>query len=276
VTKLKSISRHLAGILCALIFLLPLFWAVVASLRNPSLPPLVTLEWWPQDPHWDNYLEIFRLLPMLRYLRNSVIVAIIAVPITVLIASLAGFGISQLPARLQSHLVMWNVVLLMIPGTAVWLFRFQILSALGLIDTLWALIFPAFSGSSPLFVLLYYWSFRRIPKDGFDAARLEGINITLAWWQLGLPVAWPTTGGIAVLTFVIYWSDFVSPVLYIFNPQWYTLPVGLQILKQYDVTNIALLMATAVFITIPVIVLFVFLQRFFLHELSIANLLDRN
>jgi multiple sugar transport system permease protein len=110
----------------------------------------------------------------------------------------------------------------------------------------------------------------------FEAARLDGASALSVWWRLALPVARPTATGVALLTFVLYWSDFISPVLYIFDPKWYTLPVGLQILKQLDATNWPLLMAGAVLMTIPVILLFGFLQRFFFHDLSIAGLFDRN
>jgi multiple sugar transport system permease protein len=182
---------------------------------------------------------------------------------------------AQLHEKSQRRLLLFSVAVLMIPGASVWLFRFQILRWMGLLDTLWALIVPAFAGSSPLFVLLYYWTFIRVPDEMYAAARLEGASAVTVWRRLAMPLATPTTIGVIVLTFVLYWSDFVSPVLYIFDTEWYTLPVGLQILKQLDATNWPLLMAGAVMMTVPVILLFILLQRFFLHDFSLANLFDR-
>ncbi len=273
-SKIKLGGYYLVGFLVSLLFVLPLFWAVIASLREPGSPPAVTIEWWPQAPYWDNYLEIFRLLPMARYTLNSLIVIGVAIPATLLTASMAGFSLDQLPDRPRRLLVTMSIVLLMIPEASVWLFRFQILRWVGLLDTLWALIIPAFAASSPLFVLLFYWTFRRIPIEIYEAARLDGADAPTIWWRLALPMVRPTIIGVMVLTFVLYWSDFISPVLYIFRPQAYTLPVGLQILKQLGPTDWPLLMAGAVFMTLPVITLFIFLQRFFLHDLSLANLLD--
>lgn len=267
-------GRSLIGLLVALLFILPLFWAVVASLREPGLPPVETIEWWPQAPHWENYLEIFRRVPMLRYTVNSLIVVAVAIPATLLTASLAGFSLNQLPDGPRRLLITLSIILLMIPEASVWLFRFQILRWLGLLDTLWALMIPAFAASSPLFVLLFYWTFRHIPPEIYEAARLDGADALTIWWRLALPLVRPTIIGVAVLTFVLYWSDFVSPVLYIFRPQAYTLPVGLQILKQLHATDWPLLMAGAVFMTLPVVILFILLQRFFLNDLSLANLLD--
>jgi multiple sugar transport system permease protein len=274
--KISRLARLLAGLLVALAFCLPLYWVVVASLRQTGLPPPRTIEWWPADPQWDNYRHIFQLVPMSRYALNSLLVVAAAVPLTLLTASLAGFGLAQLPERPRRQLLSASVAVLVIPAASVWLFRFQILRALGLIDSLAALVVPALSASSPLFVLLFYWGFRRIPPELFEAARLDAASALTVWWRVALPLARPTTTGVTILTFVLYWSDFVSPVLYIYNPRYYTLPVGLQILNQLDSTNWPLLMAAAVFITLPILALFAILQRLFLHPTSLANLMDKN
>jgi len=160
-----AIAYHLAGLACAAIFVLPFFWAFVASLRQPGLPPARTVEWWPQPAHWDNFAELFRVVPMGRYALNSLIVVAVAMPVTLLTAALAGFALSQLDAAWRRRLVMASVALMLIPGMAVWTFRFHILDWLGLVDTLWALIVPAVAGGSPLFVLLFYWACWRIPPE---------------------------------------------------------------------------------------------------------------
>lgn len=276
ISKLKSGSHHLVVIGITAVFVLPLFWVLVASLRETGLPPSNSIEWWPTDAHWENYATIFDRVPMLRYMKNSLLVVVAAVPLTLLISSLAGFGISQMPDKPRRQLVYLSIALVIVPAAAVWLFRFQILQWLGLFDTLWALVLPAFTGSNPLFVLLFYWTFRRIPGEMFEAARLDGVTAVTVWWRLALPLARPTIVAVTVLTFVMYWSDFISPVLFIFDPQKYTLPVGLQILNQLDRTNWPLLMAGAVIMTLPIIFMFVLLQRYFLHDMSLSNLFDKN
>ena len=155
--------QHVAGLALTLVFVLPLFWVITASLRQPGLPPPTTVEWWPADAHWDNYLEVFRIVPLGRYILNSLLVVAVAVPATLVTASAAGFGLSQLADPWRRRLFVASVVVLMVPGMAVWLFRFHLLRWVGLQDTLWALIVPAFAASSPLFVLLFYWTFWREP-----------------------------------------------------------------------------------------------------------------
>jgi multiple sugar transport system permease protein len=268
--------RHLAALVIAAAFCLPLYWVLIASLRQPGLPPPRTVEWWPQSAHWGNYAQIFRTLPMAQYIWNSLIVVSIAVPITLLIASWGGFGLAQLPDLPRRRLYVASVAMLMIPGSSVWILRFQILGLLGLLDSLWALIVPALAAGSPLFVLLFHWAFRRIPAEVFEAARIEGASAWDVWWRLALPLARPTVVAVSVLAFVMYWSDFVSPVLYIYRPSLYTLPVGLQILKQMDATNWPLLMAAAAVMALPVVLLFGLAQRHFLHDLALANVLEKD
>ncbi|MEA3335955.1 MAG: carbohydrate ABC transporter permease [Chloroflexota bacterium] len=267
--------RFLLALLLAVIFLLPIYWALVASLRQPGLPPPQTVEWWPEAARWQNYADIFRLVPMGRYTLNSLAVVAIAVPATLITAALAGFGLSQLPDPARRWLLIASILVMMIPAPAIWMFRFQLLRWTGLLSSLWALIIPAFAASSPLFVLLFFWTFRRNPQELFEAAQLDGANAVQVWWRIALPLARPTLAAVAVLTFVLYWNDFVGPVLYLYRPETYTLPVGLQILKQYDATNWPLLMAGAVFMTLPIVFLFLILQRWFLTDRSLANLLEK-
>jgi multiple sugar transport system permease protein len=276
IMSLKQVIRYLAIFLVVIIFLLPLYWAIVASLRQTGLPPSLTVEWWPQEAHWENYVEIFRAIPMGRYTLNSLIVEAVVVPITLIVASLAGFAIAQLSTGSRRFLILLSIVLMMVPGMALWISRYQIFHWLGLIDSLWALILPAFAASNPLFVLLYYWSFRQIPKEVYESGQMEGTNALQAWWQLAMPLARPVSVVVAILTFVMYWSDFTSPVMYIYDPKRYTLAVGLQILKQYDATNWPLLMAGSIFMIAPVILLFILLLFLLGRNVPLSHLLEGN
>ena len=134
---------------------------------------------------------------------------------------------------------------------------------------------PAFAAGSPLLVLLFYWTFRRTPVSFFEAARVEGADAWTAWRRIAMPMARPTTAAVLVLAFALFWNDFTNPVLYLYRPETYTLPVGIQILKQVDSTNWPLMLAGASLITLPMVVLFLALQRQFLHDDALSELLDR-
>ncbi len=267
--KIADLVVRLAGLGIAALFLLPFYWAVVASLRQPGRAPAAALEWWPRAAHWETYAELFRVVPMGLYARNSLFVVAIAVPLTLLTAALAGFALSQLGTAWRRRLVTASVALLLVPGMAVWTFRFHVLNVLGLIDTLWALIVPALAGGSPLFVLLFYWAYWRIPREVYETARLEGAGAWCVWWRIARPIARPTMAVAALLAFVLYWGDFTTPVLYIFQTKLYTLPIGLQLLRQMDATNLPLLMAGSTLMAVPVVVLALLVQLLYLRDWSL-------
>jgi multiple sugar transport system permease protein len=239
---------------------------VTASLHQPGLPPPRTIEWIPNPLAWRNYLDLFKMLPFGRYLLNSLLVVALAIPITLLSASCAGFGMSQLPGHARRRLLALSVGLLMVPATALWLTRFLLVSWLGLFNTYAALVLPALMGSSPLFILLFYWTFRRMPVEIFESARLDGASPLSAWWRLAFPLARPTSLAVTVLTFLLYWNDFINPLLYLNSQQRFTLSLGLRQLQQLDKTNWPLLMAAAVLLTLPAVAVFLALQHRFLQE----------
>ena len=264
--RLARFLRHALAVLLSALFLLPLWWVLVASLREPGLPPPNTVQWWPAAPFWDNYPAIFRVVSFARYALNSAIVVAVAVPLTLITASLAGLGLAQLEGAWRRRVLMITIGLLIVPSASGWMFRFQLLRWLHLLDSLWALIVPALGASSPLFVLLFTWAFRHTPAEVYEAARLDGADGPTLWWHIALPLARPTVAAVTVLSFALYWSDFVSPVLYIFDPEWYTLPVALQLLRQVDATNWPWFLAGAVLQIAPVVIIFALLQRSFLRS----------
>ena len=264
--NLRSILRHSLLMAIAALFVMPIVWMIAASLRQAGLPPPQSIELIPNPIALGNYVRVFDILPWGRYLLNSLFVVSVAVPITIVVASWAGFAMAQLPDRSRRILLILSLGLLMIPFSALWLTRFVLFSAVGLVNSYAALIAPALAGTSPLFVLLFYWTFRRVPLELFESARLEGAHAFSIWWRIALPLALPTAAAVGMLAFLFYWSDFMSPLLYLKSQSLYTLPVGLQQLRQLDRTNWPLLMSGAVLMTLPPVLVFLFLQRYFLRD----------
>ena len=152
----------------------------------------------------------------------------------------------------------------MVPLTAVWLTRFLVLRELGLIDTILALLAPVWMGSSPFFVLHLLLV---VPAPaGRRCSRPRGsraLGPLRIWASIAMPLARPATAAVALLTFVQYWSDFMNPLLYLKSDDRYTLALGLRVLQQMDATNWPLLMAGAVVMMLPVLLLLFVLQRAF-------------
>jgi multiple sugar transport system permease protein len=256
--------RHLPALAVAVVFLLPLVYLVTGSLRQAGLPPPRSPELVPSPVAWENYERAFELVDIPRYALNSLFVAALAVPLSVLVASWAGFAISRLPGRLRTLLLAASLTALMVPATALLVPRFVLFKELGLIDTYVPLIAPALIGMSPFYVLLFYWAFGRIPPELYEAARLEGLTPLQTWWRVGMPLVRPVVLAVGLLAFVFSWSNFLDPLIYLFDQERFTLPLGLKLLSQLDPQNFPLLLAGAVVATAPVVVAFLVAQRFFL------------
>lgn len=267
--------RHLPALLVSAAFLLPLVFMVSGSLREAGLPPPRTPELVPSKATVDNYERAFELVDLGRYMLNSALVVAVAVPLTLLVASWAGFAMARLPRKAAGWLVALSLVSLMVPVTALLVPRFAIFSWLGLTNTYVPLVAPALIGMSPFYVLLFYWGFRRIPAEIFEACRLEGLSPLTVWWRIAMPLVRPVTVAVAVLAAVFTWSNFLDPLIYLFDEDLFTLPLGLKALAQVDRQDFPLLLAGAVAATAPVIVAFLYVQRFFLQQRGTRGMLGR-
>jgi multiple sugar transport system permease protein len=263
--------RHGVPLLVAAVFLLPLVWMVSASLRQSDQAPPRTIEWLPDPVVLDNYPGVFEILPFGTYLLNSLVVVAVAVPLTIVTSSMAGFALAQLTRRMRMRLVVLSLALLMVPITALWLTRFLLFRWVGLVDSLAALVVPAIMGTSPLFVLLFYWTFRRLRPELFELARIDGAGAFTVWRRVALPLAIPTAVAVAILAFLFYWSDFINPLLYLRSQELFTLPLGLRQLQSLDRGDWPILMAASVVLVTPVVVFFLLLQRRFFDDLRLPE-----
>ena len=223
----------------------------------------------------ESYERAFELVDLGRFALNSLAVAALTVPLSVLVASLAGFALVLVGPRTRAVLLASSFVALMVPVTALLVPRFTLFRWIGAIDTWIPLVAPALLGLSPFYTLLYYWSFRRLPAHIFDAARLEDAGPFAIWRKVAMPLVRPVTVAIALLAFIASWSNFLDPLVYLFDSDLYTLPLGLRSLSVLDRTNYPVLLAAAVVATAPVVVVFAIAQRFFLHEDRGAGWLGR-
>lgn len=247
-------------VVTALIFLLPFLWVMTAALRPPGTALPTSLHLTPRGISLENFARIWELVPLWRFTLNSLRVLVLAVPITVLVSSWAGFAVSQLPRPSQKRWVTLSLITLMVPGIALWYARFIVYRELGIYNSLWALVAPSFMGTSAFFVLMYYRAFRRIPREIYDSARLDGAGVVNSWRAIAMPIARPTTAGVALLAFIYYWGDYISPLLYLQSERNFTVPVALQLLHQMGRSDWSLLMAASIVSLAAPIMFFVFLQ----------------
>jgi multiple sugar transport system permease protein len=235
----------------------------LGSLRLPGLPPPDGFEFVPDVVRWANYQSVFLIVDLASQMRNSLIVVALAVPITVLIASLAGYAIVASKPKTRKTLVIVSVVALMIPVGALLIPRFVMFRWLGLIDSLAALVAPALMATTPFYVLIFALAYSRIPKALFEAARVEGLGELAIWRRVAWPLGRPAAFAVGVLAFVFHWSNFIDALLFIQSPERYTLPLGLRALQTLEPSLHSILLSGAVLATIPVVLAFLLVQRAF-------------
>ena len=267
--------RSAVAALVVLAFAGPLVLLVSGSLRTPGTAPPTSPELVPDPLVPGNYARAVELGGLLRATANSVVVAAVAVPLSVVVAALAGFALTQAPPRVARAVVAATLVALMVPATTLLVPRFAMFRLAGLTDTLAPLVAPALLATSPVYVLVYYVAFRQLPRELFDAARLEGASPWRTWRRVAMPLVRPVTAAVAALSFVLTWANFTDPLVYIYDRDLFTVPLALRSLSTLDPGDHPLFLAGAVLATVPVLVVFALAQRWFLHEYRGSGWLGR-
>lgn len=265
-TPLARRSRTAGALLVLLVFVPPLLLLVSGSLHLPGLPPTPTPDFVPDPLSTEGYERAVELGGLARATLNSVLVAVIVVPLSVLVASLAGFAMARLAPRITALVIVASLLALMVPLSALLVPRFTIYRALGLTDTLAPLVAPALLGTSPLYALVYYLAFRALPADLYDACLVADLSPLRIWWRVALPLVRPVTAALTALTFLLTWSNFLEPLVYVYDRNLFTLPLSLRSLATLDPTNFPVFLAGAVVATVPALVVFGLAQRMFLRH----------
>lgn len=248
----------------------PFLWMVVTSLSSPAdlyhYPPQLPGAW-----HPENYSEVFSRFPFGTFTFNSVKIAVLASLGTVVSASLAGYAFARMEFRGKNVLYWVILATMMVPFQVTMIPVFFVIKTLGLIDTHAALILPAWFGfgMGAFGVFLLRQFFATIPKELEEAAVIDGAGRFRIYWQVMLPLARPALATLAVLAFMANWNDLLGPVIYLSSTEKMTLTVGLAALQGGELTaRIDLVMAGAVVSIIPILLLFVAAQKFFVKGIG--------
>jgi putative chitobiose transport system permease protein len=250
-------------LLVALVMLLPLLWLVSTSLKGygenifQSPPALL-----PGEPGLEAYRRLFVDHPIGTYLLNSTIVSALAVLANLLFCSLAAYPLARLRFAGRGLVLALVVATILIPFQVVMIPLYLVMVRIGLRNTLWALILPQAATAFGIFLLRQ--SFLGVPVELEEAARIDGCTPLGEWWNVLLPAARADLITLAMFVFIGTWSDFLWPLIILDDPALYTLPLGLQQLASSFSLDWRLVAAGSVVSILPVLVLFVFLQRYIL------------
>ncbi len=263
-----AVAVQLAGLLLlALLLLLPLLWLLSTSLKGPtenifSSPPALL----PAAPSLEAYRKLFADQPMATYLLNSTIVSALAVVANLLFCSLAAYPLARLRFAGRGLVLALVVATILIPFQVVMIPLYLLMVQIGLRNTLWALILPQAATAFGIFLLRQ--SFLGVPVELEEAARIDGCTPLGEWWNVLIPAARADLITLAMFVFIGTWSDFLWPLIILDDPALFTLPLGLQQLSSSFSLDWRLVAAGSVVSIVPVLLLFVLLQRYILPSAS--------
>ena len=270
IIRQRALARPLlyaALVLCALLTLLPFVWVASGSLRSLDEIRADPGAWLPHHVTLDNFVRLFGTQGFGRFLVNSVVAALVVIG-NIVAASAAGYALAKLEfagKRLAFGAVM---AALMVPFSAVFVTQFVITVDLGLADTLTGIALPALALPLSVFIMRQYAL--SIPDELLEAARIDGAGEFRIFFRIFLPLAGPAVATITIMSFLNSWNNFIWPLIVAQSMSTYTLPVGLAATSQAagHVTDYGLMLAGAIVVMLPVLVLFLFLQRYFVQGIA--------
>lgn len=265
----QTILLHIALVLGAMLALTPVVWMLAASFmpagEATTLPPTFI----PSDPTIEHYRAVFTRLDMGRYLLNSTFIALFVTGTSLIINALAGYAFAKLRFRGRERLFGVLTAGLMLPVQVVMLPLFLIFKEMGLINTYWGVIIPSMASIFAIFLIRQYTL--AIPDDLLDAARIDGASELRIFRLVVLPVIVPILATLAIWTFLTTWNDFMWPLIVLSEDSKYTLPVALANLLGEHVQDVELMMAGSVLTVLPVLVVFLFLQRYYIRGIMAGS-----
>ena len=264
VKLLKTLGLYAVLVCAALVVLFPVVWMLLTAFKQPGHefdPEII-----PRSPTLQNFRRVFAEFGFLRYFGNSTIVAVAAGVLATLIATLAAYAFSFKSFVLKNKIFAVLVASMMVPGLMYVVPQFAIVQKLGWMNTYRAMIVPHLANVFGLFLLKQYMD--TVPRSLVDAAKIDGANDFQIYGRIIVPLALPVIATLFLLTFQFHWSNFLWQLIVTNKESLYTVPVGLAMFKQAHEELYTLKMAASAVSIVPISVIFVLAQRYFIEGMT--------
>jgi len=266
-----DIPVWLFGLAIAALWIMPFVWMVSTSFKLPGEVMTAEVEWFPRHVTLQNYIGIFQKYPIWRWALNSVIVVTVSTALCVIAGAMAGYALARMNFPGKNILFLLYISSLMVPIEVYAIPMLLGVIKAGLANTYQALILPSIG--NVFSVLIFRQFFLNFPRDLEDAARLDGAGHGMIFWKIALPLARAPLIAATVIVFVLNWNSFLWPLLATFDDSMKTLPVGIAAFTPVHGTNTqiegyAAAMAGVTLLSLPSILVFLILQRYFIQGIS--------
>jgi fructooligosaccharide transport system permease protein len=271
----KTLISTILITLLALLFLFPLVWMIVSSLKPEStiyrdigsvkafLPTL-------DIGRWGNaYSALLKRFNVFLYMLNSLLYGLGVTVGSIIVNSLAGYGFSKFRFHGRKFLFMLMIALLVIPGETIIIQKFQIVRSLGLLNTPLAVIFP--SMAAPFYIYMFKNFFDAISNDVIESAQLEGANMFQIYYKIMLPMAKPAIATVGTLSFIGSWNDYIWPLMVLTDSDRFPLQVAITNINNTQPVYMNQVMAILTISTIPLILIYVFFQKYLVQGLGASG-----
>jgi multiple sugar transport system permease protein len=262
---------YLLLILGIILLVGPFVWMVLGSIKTTGELRQVPPTWLPQNPTLANYEELFSRLNFLGYFFNSTVVAAAVTIGNIVFCSMLGYALAKL--TFPGKRILFALVLgtLMVPSVVTFMPLFVLVANMGLVNTHAGLILPFLVGAFGVFLMRQFIA--GIPDELLDAARVDGAGEHYIFWRIVMPLCGPAIATLGILTFLGSWNSFLWPLVVATSDTMYTLPVAIALFATgQQETNIALLMAGSVVVIVPVLIVFIALQRYFTQGIAMTGI----
>ena len=254
----------------ALFTLIPFVWMISASLKLDREVFTSPIRWIPEVFHWENYSLIWSKVPLITYFKNTATIALLVTFIQTLTSSFAAYAFAKLNFRGRNVLFICYVATIAVPWQTYMLPQFILMRSMGLYDTLWAIV--VLQSFSAFGVFLMRQFYRSIPTELCEAARLDGLSEYGIWARIMLPLSKAAIATLVIFTFVGTWNDYMGPMIYLTRDVNKTVQVGLQRFIQENSSDYHLIMAVSVCSLLPVSIVFLSLQKYFIQGIATTGL----
>jgi len=269
--KISFVLSIVVLILGAITMLLPFVWMVSTSFKEPGTEFAYPPEFIPRTFYYQNYVEVLNRLPFGLFIFNSFKISLLIVFGRVITSSLAGYAFAKMDFPLKNFLFSVVLATMMIPFAVTMIPLYILMKNIGWINSHLSLIVPGslFHAYSIFFLSQF---FRTIPKDYEDAARIDGESTLGILWRIVFPLSKPALTTISVLSFMWSWNDFLGPIVFLNSQDKYTVQIGVALFQGIEVTNWTRLMAASCISIIPVLILFLLTQRYFVRSIVMTGI----
>lgn len=257
----------------ALTMVVPFLWMLSTALKDSravfEFPP----RWIPSPIDWHNFVEVWQVIPLGRGLVNSAIVTVSVVVLGTFSSTMAAFAFAKLEFPHKDKLFLVLLMTMMIPFVVVIIPQFLLYTRIGWIDTLLPLIVPGALGNvAMIFFLRQYMT--GLSSELLDAARIDGAGIPRTYWSIFLPLCGPAIAGNVIITFMAAWNDYLGPLLFTNSPEKSTVQLVIAQLMSYyqEQTDFPIVMAASLIAVLPVLILFIACQKYFVGSFALSGL----